>query len=389
MSERVLSLDNVRTDGWFERIGETIGSFQALCDIIGTRFFAFAMITGARITSLTVDRRTPDNTIVEFGIGDDEGGVRPEDLQSVTLSDFRRRLVSALVQDEPDFPAPPDDRDTEALQRHLGIRYLLLAPLFGYSLLRARVVGSETYVELESAGAEEAYALGAFRARLRSHVRQELDRVTRGQGQGAIDLGRVTEAEAAARSGNWGRVAELLGSWPAPLAIFLRTPEGQMLGPEARATVARGLSLLGSACVEFSEYDKAEEILRLAVQYAGEAAGAGDVYLRLGMALMAHGRPGEAIGPLRRAVALEADPAEVWPALGIAFLERGRLLAALATTVAGLQAGAPPEALAHVRSRVIERLGAPYEAWFAQVPDAVELPALTVRMPPPSETSRG
>ena len=50
-------LDSVRTDGWFERIGEGIGSFQALCEIVGERFFAFSIIVGARITALTVDHR--------------------------------------------------------------------------------------------------------------------------------------------------------------------------------------------------------------------------------------------------------------------------------------------------------------------------------------------
>ncbi len=70
MAEPLLvSLESIRTDGWFERIGEGIGSFQALCDIVGPRFFGFAMITGARITSLTVDRRTPDNTLVDFVVG--------------------------------------------------------------------------------------------------------------------------------------------------------------------------------------------------------------------------------------------------------------------------------------------------------------------------------
>jgi hypothetical protein len=38
---REFELEAVRTDGWFERIGEGIGSFQALCEIIGERFFAF------------------------------------------------------------------------------------------------------------------------------------------------------------------------------------------------------------------------------------------------------------------------------------------------------------------------------------------------------------
>ena len=50
-------LDALRTDGWFERIGEGIGSFQALCEIVGERFFAFSIIVGARITALTIDRR--------------------------------------------------------------------------------------------------------------------------------------------------------------------------------------------------------------------------------------------------------------------------------------------------------------------------------------------
>jgi hypothetical protein len=74
-SPRVFQLESIRTDGWFERIGENIGSFQALCDIVGPRFFAFAMITGARIVALTIDRRNPDNTLVDFAVGAGEGEV--------------------------------------------------------------------------------------------------------------------------------------------------------------------------------------------------------------------------------------------------------------------------------------------------------------------------
>ena len=107
MAEPLLvSLESIRTDGWFERIGEGIGSFQALCDIVGPRFFGFAMITGARITSLTVDRRTPDNTLVDFVVGPEDAEVTEADTQRLTLADFRRRLVSALVTEEPIGPAP-------------------------------------------------------------------------------------------------------------------------------------------------------------------------------------------------------------------------------------------------------------------------------------------
>src|SRR6516165_911651 len=105
------SLDALRTDGWFERIGEGIGSFQALCEIVGERFFAFSIIVGARITALTVDRRNPDLSLVDFvvGVGESESDLEP---QRLTLADFRRRLVGALLVDD-DKPSPAPTRETE------------------------------------------------------------------------------------------------------------------------------------------------------------------------------------------------------------------------------------------------------------------------------------
>ncbi len=314
MSEpRVFPLESIRTDGWFERIGEGIGSFQALCDIVGPRFFAFAMITGARITALTVDRRSPENTMVDFVVGAGDADISPADTQRLTLADFRRRLVNALVQEEPMGLPPTRATDMEALQMHVGVRYLLLAPLYGYSLRQLTVTDSESRIDLLHDGIEESYQLAAFRARLRTHVREELDRVQRGGGRGAIDLSRVPEAQQAADAGDHVKVLELLGAWPAPLAIFLRTPEGQMLGPDARATIALALGLLGSSCIALGEGEKGEEVLRLAVQYAGDGPAAADIYTRLGKAMIEDGRPGEAISPLRRAANLGADGMVIWP----------------------------------------------------------------------------
>src|SRR6202042_3669620 len=132
--QREFDLDAVRTDGWFERIGEGIGSFQALCEIIGERFFAFSIIVGARITALTVDRRNPDLSLVDFvvGVSEADEGLEP---QRLTLADFRRRLVGALLVED-DKPAPPPTRESEVevIQLFIGVRYLLLAPLYGYSL---------------------------------------------------------------------------------------------------------------------------------------------------------------------------------------------------------------------------------------------------------------
>jgi hypothetical protein len=359
----VVSLEAIRTDGWFERIGEGIGSFQALCDIVGTRFFAFAMITGARITSLTVDRRTPDNTLVEFAVGADEDAGIAGEPQRLTLSEFRQRLVNALVIDEPHGIAPKRTTDLEAVQLHIGVRYLLLAPLYGYALRELRVGPDGSNIVLVHDGIEETYLLPAFRARIRTHVREELERVQRPAARSAIDLARVVEAETAAKRGDSLKVLDLLGSWPAPLAIFLRTPEGQLLNPESRATIARGLGLLGSACISLGEHGKGEEVLRLGIQYAGDGIAAPELFLRLGEAMLNDGRAGESIGPLRRAANLGSVPARVWSLLAEAFLSRGRNLAALGAVLEAQASGTPVAELESTVERLKEALGAPLDTW--------------------------
>lgn len=360
------SLDAVRTDGWFERIGEGIGSFQALCEIVGERFFAFSIIVGARITALTVDRRSPDQTLVDFvvGAGESDGDLEP---QRLTLADFRRRLVGALlVEDDRDPKSPTRETDTEAIQLFIGVRYLLLAPLYGYSLRNLAVPksgkGSELTVSHD--GHDEKFELDAFRARLRTLVREELDRVATGA-RSAIDLSRVAEAEAAALRKEWTRVIGLLGAWPAPLAIFLRTPEGQMLAPDARALISKGLGLLGSACVHLGEVEQAEEVFRIGIQYAQEGVAAADLFRRLGEALLVNKRYGEAIGPLRRAIAFGGAASEVLPLLGRALLERGKFVSAYACFRDAIAAGVAERDLGEELRRVETALGPSLTAWKA------------------------
>jgi hypothetical protein len=376
MAEPLLvSLESIRTDGWFERIGEGIGSFQALCDIVGPRFFGFAMITGARITSLTVDRRTPDNTLVDFVVGPEDAEVTESDTQRLTLGDFRRRLVSALVTEEPLGPSPRRATDLEAVQLHIGVRYLLLAPLYGYTLRELSVDREGSQIRLLHDGVEESYPVGAFRARLRTHVREELDRLARPAARGAIELSRVAEAEAAAARGDQVKILELLGAWPAPLAIFLRTPDGQMLNVDTRALIAKALGLLGSACIALGEMGKGEEVLRLGVQYAGDSPAASDIYFRLGKAMLGDSRAGEAIGPLRRAANLGADGGQVWPLLAQAFLARSRFVAAYSAIIEAEEAGSEPQALSGLREQVEAALGPPFRSWRNAVENPQPSPA--------------
>src|ERR1700733_611755 len=152
------SLDSLRTDGWFEGIGEGIGSFQALCEIVGERFFAFSIIVGARITALTGARRSADQTLVDcvVGVGENEGDLDP---QRLTLADFRRRLVGALlVEEDREAPRPTRETDVEAIQLYVGVRYLLLAPLYGYSLRKLVLEGKHAELRVLHDGTEETFA---------------------------------------------------------------------------------------------------------------------------------------------------------------------------------------------------------------------------------------
>lgn len=361
---RSLSLDLVRTDGWFDRVGQTVSSFQALCDILGERFFAFSLITGARITALTVDRRHPENTLVDFSASTGESS--NEETERLPLAEFQRRLVSALLLDAPHGPVPQRE-DADAIQQFIGPQYLLLAPLYGFHLDELLLDG-EPQIHFSCDGVEQTVPLDVFRGALRERVRAELSQVARPESRNAIDLGHVAQADALFAKRDYSGVKELLGTWPAALTIFLRTPEAQALQAETRGTLAHALGLLGSACSALGEASQAEEILRLAVQYAGDTPVAAKIYERLGSALLAEDRPGEAIGPLRRAAMLGAT--SVWPRLGEAFLQRGRFLAALAAVEEARGTGIDEAQLTDIRRRVEERLGRALEPWQALISKA-------------------
>jgi hypothetical protein len=283
-------------------------------------------------------------------------------VQRLSLADFRQRLVGALLTEDQIPAAPERDTDLEGLQLHIGVRYLLLAPLYGYSLRKLMTDGRSSRLLLLRDGIEEMYELNEFRQRIRSHVREELDRAA-ADSRPAIDLTRVAEAEIASQKGDYTKVIQLLGAWPAPLAIFLRTPEGQMLTPDARALIAKGLGLLGTACIKLSEQHQGEEVLRLAVQYAHDGAAAADIFKRLGEAQLGDDRPGEALGPLRRAVNLGASPKQVWPLLARAFVLRKRYVAALACIREARSAGVPDADMMEEIREIEVKLGTALTTW--------------------------
>jgi len=360
--EQRIPLERIRTDGWFERLGESIGSFHTLCDVLGQRFFAFALIAGARVSSLMIDRFNPDQSLVEFSFGGADGSEATDDgeMQRFTVLEFRQRLVSVLLEDEPAGPSADEIGDElEALQKHIGPRALLLAPLYGYGLKELVVNGTQSTIVVEHAGQNVDLDIPSFRMRLLEHVQEDLDRGVQRDGGTAIDLNNVDEAEKAAKVSDWNRVLQLLGSWPMPLAIYWRTPEGQMLPEQAKQRIAQGLGLLGTACAKLGDQAQGEEVLRLAVQYAQDGPAAAAIFTRLGLMFMDSERHGEAIGPLRRARALGGKAHEVLLPLATAFLRRKRHLAAYSVLRDATRAKVAAKKTKALRAELSRALGEP------------------------------
>jgi hypothetical protein len=310
-----------------------------------------------------IDRFNPDQSLVEFSFtgADDAPGTETERL---TVLEFRQRLVATLMAREPEGPKAADlGDDLEALQLHIGARALLLAPLYGYGLKELSVENKKSKLHIEHSGTTETLAIGEFRERLLEHVQEDLERGVERQGGTAIDLNSVDEAEKAAEANDWDKVVSLLGSWPMPLAIYWRTPEGQMLPDQARQRIAEGLGLLGTACAKLGDEGQGEEVMRLAVQYAQDGGAASKIFVRLGKMFLDAGRFGEAIAPLRRASALGAPANECLPNIAQACVSRDRHVSALAWVMEAEAKKVSQEELRALRSAIAERLGDHFDRW--------------------------
>ena len=138
-----------------------------------------------------------------------------------------------------------------------------------------------------------------------------------------------------------------------------------MLAPEARALIAKGLGLLGSACVHVGEIEQAEEVFRIGIQYAQEGMAAAELFRRLGEALLLNDRPGEAIAPLRRAMVFGGSAADVMPLLGRALFARGRFVAAYGCFRDAMEAGVGERDLSEELQKIEKALGPSLTAWQA------------------------
>jgi len=350
-SLRVYDLSAARPDGWFEEVLQQSKDFEKACELIGRSTLGLALIAGARILSLTANPHSEDLTTVEFSIGQDPT------VRQLPLSEFRETIGQLLLTPLQSWSLP-DDPDVEALQAHIGGRYMLEASLFEVEPLELRRDLGLSEVALQFNELRHVLALEDFREVLDERVRSELglDR----QDDNAIDLAVVDQAEEANSHGNWGATVALLNPWLTPISMLLRTGEAERLSEEIHGRLSVSLDLLGTAYANMGELDAANEVLRLGIQWAGESGKAAGLYLALGRASVAGEKHGEAIGLLRRAIRLGAEERDALPLLAQSLSARDQSLAAMVCNERARELGADAAALEAVGSELQARLG---EAW--------------------------
>jgi len=358
LKQEVIDLEAVRTDGWLEQLAAEIPEFTQLCELLGRRFVAFSFIAGVRITAVAYDPQSPDSSIVDFETGEDDEADR------ATLSEFRELLGAALVRPEVEPVVLPDDPDIDDVRACIGRRYLLLCPVFGIHLAALIVSDGPPMVEVDLGQTRETISVHGLREILDGAVRAEVARA-RPSAPFSIDFKRIPLAEQANDRGDYEETVSLLGAWPGPLSMFLRTPQGQALGRAERSRLVTALGLLGCAYMHKGQSEWAEDVLRLGIQFGQELDAAGALFGQLGKARVDTGRFGEAIGLLRRALALGGDPALLNADLARCFYERRRYVAALACLDAAQAAGDTSETLRSLRRSVEAALGDAYARYGA------------------------
>lgn len=351
-SPRVYDLAAARPDGWFEKVLDQSSDFAKACQIIGRNTLGLALIAGARISSLTANPQAEGRTMVEFSIGENPA------IRQVSLSEFRRMIAQYLLAPLPSSGLPSDP-SVEALQAHIGGRYMLEATLFHVRPLELRHELGLTEIVLEFNDVRHTLALDDFREVIDERVRAELA-VGQPADAMAIDLAVVDQAEEANAHGNWGATVAMLTPWLTPISMLLRTGEAESLSQDVHGRVSESLELLGAAYANMGDLDAANEVLRLGVQWAGESSRGAELFLTLGRASAAGGKHGEAIGLLRRAVRLGVEQSKALPLLAKSLAARDQSLAAMVCLERARQSGAEASVLKELAAELEGRLG---DAW--------------------------
>jgi uncharacterized protein HemY len=165
--------------------------------------------------------------------------------------------------------------------------------------------------------------------------------------------------------------------------MFTRSLDFQRLESDSRVLIAKAMVALGEAFVAQEQIETSDEVFRVASQFAQDTPYAPNVFLRLGSLYAEGGREGQAIGLLKRAIALGARQAEALPLLAHCFAARERFVPAMVCAEEALAAGAEAQSVEATQSAAREVLGKWWDAFRERVP-ATRPEAATMVPPEPS-----
>ncbi|MGB5221246.1 MAG: hypothetical protein WBN60_09475, partial [Polyangiales bacterium] len=229
----VYDLSAARPDGWFDEVLKQSSDFERACQIIGRSTLGLALIAGARIASITPSQQSQNLTTIEFSIGADPVA------RSVALPEFRETIARYLLAPL-ENTALGNDPDMEALQAHVGGRYMLEAALFAVRPTELRHDLGLSEVTVEFNGLRHVLTLEEFREVIDERVRAELGLGRQDDGM-AIDLALVDKAEQANAAENWSATVAMLTPWLTPISMLLRTGEADELSEEVHGRLSDGL----------------------------------------------------------------------------------------------------------------------------------------------------
>jgi tetratricopeptide (TPR) repeat protein len=324
--EILIDLSPHVVEDWFESMVRTIEGFEEVCDLVGYRFVAFAMIAGINMKAVNHNPEFPSESTVEFSIGSDKN------VNEMSLEEFRKTLVLSILSPDTDSPVTLTQPVTrEGITKILGVRYFLLSPLYSMKLKRLFVLdaslGFDGYmVEVEREGKLNEWTIPVFRESLRKLVARE--EVREKEPLGRFTQESISQAEKALEAGNPSNALEHLRDWILFVRNYRITGGIAQLLHEPDAHFERGLLLSGRAYRLLKRNRISEDILRFSIQLLPTARKKPIFLYELALIMIAEGRFGEAIGPLRKAQKLGIPKSLIFPLLGRAFLECGRTVAA-------------------------------------------------------------
>lgn len=324
-----VDLDAVRADGWYEDFLETIDDLDVLTATFGPRGLGHLMLAGVKIDTVAFDSSDPSGSLVDIRLPDGRLARAPARL-------LVRKAIEAIAEQIALSGPMPRSASADEARTFLGARTLLCAALYGIAVSRLRIGRDETaWLDITDGDDVRHVPVAEFREFLVERMNGDLALVD----DARLGVEVIEAARAAGARGDDAEVLRVLDPFAGSLVSTLRAGDPAGMAPEVRAQLVEAIDLLGTAYLRKADLETAETLFRLGAQGCRGEAESARLFVRLGEVALARGSAGEAIGVLRRALALGARPRDVALPLASALADRGRHVAALAVAHDGIEDG--------------------------------------------------